>query len=88
MGEVQVLQKFVGCQSGFASTFGRILGSTGLCANSWWLRDNTCARHRTGLYCTYGTRHATKSYCIAGMCIDQDVLDRWCSPVHQKVAWH
>ncbi|CAI9566502.1 unnamed protein product, partial [Staurois parvus] len=22
-------------------------GSMGLCANSWWLRDNTCARHCT-----------------------------------------
>ncbi|CAI9564171.1 unnamed protein product [Staurois parvus] len=35
-------------------------GSMGLCVNSWWLRDNTCACHRTSLYCTYGTRHGTK----------------------------
>ncbi|CAI9564239.1 unnamed protein product [Staurois parvus] len=28
--------------------------STGLCANSLWLRDNTCACHGTSLYCTYG----------------------------------
>ncbi|CAI9591746.1 unnamed protein product, partial [Staurois parvus] len=41
--------------------------SMGLCVNSWWLRDNTCARHCTGLYWTYGTRHVTKSYCSAGM---------------------
>ncbi|CAI9560695.1 unnamed protein product [Staurois parvus] len=41
--------------------------SMGLCANSWWLRDNTCAHHRTCLYWTYGTRHVTKSYCSADM---------------------
>ncbi|CAI9603187.1 unnamed protein product [Staurois parvus] len=56
--------EFVGCQSGLASTSGRILG---LCANSWWLRDNTCARHLTSLYWTYGTRNVTKSYYSADM---------------------
>ncbi|CAI9613455.1 unnamed protein product, partial [Staurois parvus] len=24
-------------------------GSTDMFVNSWWLRDNTCARHRTSL---------------------------------------
>ncbi|CAI9579035.1 unnamed protein product [Staurois parvus] len=60
--------EFVGCQSEFASTSGKILRALWACVrNSWWLWDNTCARHRTSLYCTYGTCHVTKSYCSAGM---------------------
>ncbi|CAI9544041.1 unnamed protein product [Staurois parvus] len=42
-------------------------GSMDLCANSWWLQDNTCARHHTSLYYSYGTLHVTKSYSSAGM---------------------
>ncbi|CAI9623456.1 unnamed protein product, partial [Staurois parvus] len=41
--------------------------SMGLYANSLRLRDNTCARHCTSLYCTYGTHHVAKSYCSADM---------------------
>ncbi|CAI9545847.1 unnamed protein product [Staurois parvus] len=29
--------EFVGCQSGFASTSGRIIGALWACANFWWL---------------------------------------------------
>ncbi|CAI9567934.1 unnamed protein product [Staurois parvus] len=61
------------------------MGSTGLCENSWWLRDNTCACHRTSLYCTYGTRTHYQVVLQCWYVKDQDVLGHWCSPVHQKV---
>ncbi|CAI9544169.1 unnamed protein product [Staurois parvus] len=55
--------EFVGCQAGFASTCGRILGA--LRASVRILGG--CARHHTSLYCTYGTCHVAKSYCSASM---------------------
>ncbi|CAI9614608.1 unnamed protein product [Staurois parvus] len=61
MGEVRVLQNL------WVANRKDTRGSKGLCENSWWLWDNTCARHRTSLYCTYGTRHVAKSYCSADM---------------------
>ncbi|CAI9592872.1 unnamed protein product [Staurois parvus] len=67
MGEVRVCCRICGLPIEICKHIRKdTRGSTGLCANSW-LQDNTCARHRTSLYCTYGTRHATKSYCSAGM---------------------
>ncbi|CAI9577340.1 unnamed protein product [Staurois parvus] len=84
MGEVRVLQNLWAANRDLQAHLDT-RGSTGLCANSWWLRDNTCAWHRTNLYCTYGTRQVILQCWFVK---DQDVLDRWCSPVHQKVAQH
>ncbi|CAI9558193.1 unnamed protein product [Staurois parvus] len=67
MLEVQELQNLWAANRDLQTHPEDTRGSMGLCANSWWLLDNTCARHRTSLYCTYGTRHVTKSYCSAGM---------------------
>ncbi|CAI9587200.1 unnamed protein product [Staurois parvus] len=67
MGEVQVLQNLRAVNRDLQANPEDTRSSTGLCVNSWWLRDNICARHRTSLCCTYGTRHVTKSYCSADM---------------------
>ncbi|CAI9558583.1 unnamed protein product [Staurois parvus] len=67
MGEVRVLQNLWAVNQICKHIRKDTRSSMGLCANSWWLRDNTCAHHRTSLYCTYGTRHVTKLYCSAGM---------------------
>ncbi|CAI9586188.1 unnamed protein product [Staurois parvus] len=61
MGEVWVLQNL------WVANRKDTRSSTGLCANSWWLQDNTCAHHCTSLYCTYGTCHVARSYCSTGM---------------------
>ncbi|CAI9549861.1 unnamed protein product [Staurois parvus] len=60
MGEVRVLQNLWAANWDLQAHPEGYRGSTGLCANSWWLWDTTCARHCTSLYYTYGTRHITK----------------------------
>ncbi|CAI9583529.1 unnamed protein product [Staurois parvus] len=61
------------------------MGFTGLCANSWWLQNTTCARHCTSIVLHFwdSPRHKVISQCWYEK--DQDVLGSWCSPVHQKV---
>ncbi|CAI9594520.1 unnamed protein product, partial [Staurois parvus] len=54
MGEVWVLQNLWAVNRICKHIQKDTKSSTGLCANSLWFQDNTCARHRTSLYCTYG----------------------------------
>ncbi|CAI9548914.1 unnamed protein product, partial [Staurois parvus] len=81
--------RICGCQSGFASTSGRILGALRPCVCEFLVAAGQylCSppqllvlhlwdspRHQVILQCWYVK--------------DEYVLDRWCSPVHQKVAQH
>ncbi|CAI9580224.1 unnamed protein product [Staurois parvus] len=58
--------EFVGCQSGFVSTSGRILGALRACVRILG-GCKTILVLATSLYCTYETRHITKSYYSAGI---------------------
>ncbi|CAI9538184.1 unnamed protein product [Staurois parvus] len=55
MGEVRVLQNLWAVNGICKHIRKDTRSSVGLCVNSWWPRDNTCARHHIGLYWTYGT---------------------------------
>ncbi|CAI9534245.1 unnamed protein product [Staurois parvus] len=59
----------------------------GLCANSWWLWDNTCAHHRTGFTGLMGLA-TSPSHTAVLICERPRCTRPLVSPVHQKVARH
>ncbi|CAI9538840.1 unnamed protein product, partial [Staurois parvus] len=80
--------EFVGCQSGFASTFGRILGALWACVQilgGWGtILVLTTAPASTGLM----GLATSPSHTAVLICERPGYTRPLCLPVHQKVAWH
>ncbi|CAI9601014.1 unnamed protein product [Staurois parvus] len=82
--------EFVGCQSGFENTSGRILRALRTCVRILGgcrtILLLTTAPHQPVLDLWDSPRRQVILQCWYVK--DQDVLDRWCSPVHQRFTWH
>ncbi|CAI9595746.1 unnamed protein product, partial [Staurois parvus] len=81
--------EFVGCQSGFASTSGRILGALRTCVLILGGRGTILVLAIAPASTTLmGLATSPRINTLQCWYVDQDVLDCWCLPVHQKVARH